>query len=114
MYKVAAEELGVEAKIVHITSDFLSDVDPRGFMRGTLTGDKANSIIFDNTKLKRAVPGFEATVRMDQGIRETIRFIMSHQELYHEDPEFDAWCDAVIEAREEAVKLVKEKLAAKE
>ena len=110
MFRVAAEELGVEAKIVHISSDFLADVDPRGNIRGTLTGDKANSVIFDNTKLKRAVPGFEATVRMDQGIRETVRFIMSHQELYHEDPEYDAWCDAVIEAREAAADIVREKM----
>jgi len=110
MYEVAADELGVKAKIVHVSSDFLADVDPRDFMRGTLIGDKANSILYDNTKLKRAVPGFCCKVRMDQGIRETVRFIMSHQELYHEDPEFDAWCDAIAEAREKAVQLVKEKL----
>ena len=110
MYEAAAEALGVKAKIVHISSEFLVDADPRGAMLGTLIGDKSNSIIFDNTKLKRAVPGFQATVRMDQGIRETVRFMMSHPELYKEDPEFDAWCDALIEAREKAVKLVREKM----
>ena len=114
MFEVAADELGVEAKLVHVSSEFLAEVDPRGNILGTLIGDKANSVIFDNTKLKRAVPGFSCKVRMDQGIRETIRFIMSHQELYHEDPEYDAWCDAIIEARKEAVLSVKRKMAGTE
>ena len=110
MFEVAADELGVEAKLVHVSSEFLAEVDQNEKLFGTLIGDKAYSVIFDNTKLKRAVPGFSCKVRMDQGIRETIRFIMSHQELYRPDPAFDAWCDAIIEAREEAIRSVKSKI----
>jgi len=60
-------------------------------------------VVFDNTKLKRLVPGFCAQVRFDQGIRETINYVLSHKECQAEDPEFDAWCDRVIAARERAV-----------
>jgi len=60
-------------------------------------------VVFDNTKLKRLVPGFCAQVRFDQGIRETINYVLSHKECQTEDPEFDAWCDRVIAARERAL-----------
>lgn len=71
-------------------------------------GDKSNTVVFDNTKLKRLVPGFTATVRADQGIRSCIEYVLSHPECQTEDPEFDAWCDKVVSAMEQAVKTVVE------
>ncbi|MOA48977.1 hypothetical protein D3C78_1718010 [compost metagenome] len=76
--------------------------------RGGLLGDKANSVVFDNSKLKRLVPEFVATTRFDQGIKKTIAHILAHPELQKEDAEFDEWCDRVIQALEAAVKAVKE------
>ena len=74
-------------------------------MLGSLIGDKANSVVFDNRKLKAAVPGFLPKVRFEQGVRDTIANILAHPELQLEDPEFDQWCDRVIEAQEQALKL---------
>ena len=54
-------------------------------------------MIFDNTKIKRAVPGFAATVRFDQGVRRTLAYVYSHPECQKPDPEFDAWTDEVID-----------------
>lgn len=95
IYQIIADSLGVELKAVHISSDFLASVSDYD-LTGSLIGDKANSVIFDNNKLKRAVPDFKATVRADQGIRSTIQHILSHPELQHEDAEFERWCDKVI------------------
>lgn len=95
IYHIIADALGVELKAVHIPSDFLASVSDYD-LTGSLIGDKANSVIFDNSKLKRAVPDFTATVRADQGIRSTIQNILSHPELQREDAEFDRWCDKVI------------------
>ncbi len=95
IYQIIADALGVELKAVHIPSDFLASVSDYD-LTGSLIGDKANSVIFDNSKLKRAVPDFTATVRADQGIRSTIQHILSHPELQREDAEFDRWCDKVI------------------
>lgn len=95
IYQIIADALGVELKAVHIPSDFLASVSDYD-LTGSLIGDKANSVIFDNRKLKRAVPDFTATVRADQGIRSTIQNILSHSELQREDAEFDRWCDKVI------------------
>lgn len=102
IYEIVASALGVELKPYHISSDFLVAIGKHYDFEGNLIGDKANSVIFDNTKLKRAVPGFCATIRFDQGARMTIEHILSHPELQQEDPEFDEWCDKVIAAIENA------------
>ena len=103
IYTTIADVLGVELKPYYVASDYLaatSDYD----LTGSLIGDKACSVIFDNTKLKRAVPGFTPSVRFEQGIRMTIENVLAHPSLQKEDPDFDAWCDRVIEALEEAKK----------
>jgi hypothetical protein len=61
-----------------------------------------HDIVFDCTKLKRAVPGFQAVTRFDEGVRRSVAYVLSHPELQVEEPEFDAWCDRVIEAQEKA------------
>ena len=67
-------------------------------MEGKLLGDKAVSVVFDNSNLKSLVPGFHSQVTFADGVRRTIDHIMKHPELQVEDPEFDAWCDRVVEA----------------
>ena len=101
IYGTVAGVLGVELKAVHVSSEFLDEVSPYDF-RGGLIGDKAVTVLFDNRKLKRAVPGFQATVRFEEGVRRTIANVLAHPELQPLDPAFDAWCDRVIAALEEA------------
>lgn len=103
IYETIARVLGVELKAYHVASDFLAATGKYDLL-GSLIGDKANSVIFDNSKLKRAVPDFVPTVRFEEGIRDTIANIMAHPELQQKDPEFDAWCDKVIEVQEAAKK----------
>ena len=108
VYEGIAAALGVKLKAVHVSSEFLaatSDYD----LLGSLVGDKANSVVFDNSKLKRAVPGFCAEVRFDQGVRIAIDNILKHPELQVEDPDFDAWCDRVIAALEAAKQAIRSK-----
>lgn len=107
VYQTIANVLGVKLKAVHVASEFLAAVgDPLGFdFTGSLIGDKANSVVFDNSKLKKAVPDFCATTRFDQGIRKTIENVLAHPELQEEDSEFDEWCDKVVAALEQAKKI---------
>ena len=98
-----AKALNKELKAVHVASEFLASISDFDFTGGLL-GDKANSVVFDNSKVKRLVPEYVTTVRFDQGIKETISYILSHPELQVEDPEFDQWCDKVIEVIEDAKK----------
>jgi nucleoside-diphosphate-sugar epimerase len=77
IYTEVAHAAGCEANIVHIASDFIAAREPS--LRGTLLGDKAHSVIFDNSKIKRLVPGFVATIPLHLGIRKTLAW-------FDEDP----------------------------
>jgi len=108
IYQTVAHVLGVELKPYYVSSSFLAEVAPKAYdLEGGLLGDKAVSVVFDCSKLKRAVPGFQARVRFEEGIRRTIEYILKHPELQEEDPDFDRWCDQVIEAQEEAKRKLK-------
>jgi nucleoside-diphosphate-sugar epimerase len=107
IYQAIASALNVPLKAVHVSSEFLVQADlalkkPYD-LRGSLLGDKSNSVVFDNTKLKRLVPGFCAKVRFDQGVKKAVDYVLSHKEYQIEDPEFDAWCDRIIAAQEKAL-----------
>ncbi|MBR5289213.1 MAG: SDR family oxidoreductase [Clostridia bacterium] len=105
IYGIIADELGVPLKVCHVPSDFLAAVGSYDF-EGSLLGDKAATVVFDNSKIKRAVPGFACTVRADQGLRRTVRHLLSTPALQQEDPEFDAFCDRVTAALDAAKQAV--------
>ena len=94
VYEAIGAAFGVKPKLVHIASETLAACCP-DFI-GELIGDKSNSVIFDNAKIKRAVPDYVATTRFDEGVRRTIAHIYAHPELQEADPDFDAWTDAMI------------------
>ena len=103
IYQCVGNALGVTPHIYHVASDFLVATSPKAWdFEGNLIGDKSVTVVFDCTKLKRAVPGFMATTRFDEGVRRCVAHILAHKELQTEDPEFDAWCDRIIEAQEAA------------
>lgn len=101
IYQIIADALGVKLNAYYVPSDFLAKTSNYDFT-GSLIGDKSNSVVFDNSKVKRAVPDFVATTRLDMGIKLAIDNILSKPELQVEDPEFDEWCDKVINALEAA------------
>lgn len=101
IHECAAAALGVELNAVHIASETLAALCPE--FLGALIGDKSNTVIFDNAKLKRAVPEFCASTRFDQGAREIVSYVYAHPECQRLDPAFDQWCDAVIERYERMV-----------
>ena len=104
IYECVGQALNTTPQLYHVASDFLAAVCPKDYdLEGNLIGDKAVTVIFDCTKLKRAVPGFQATTRFDEGARRCVNYILAHPELQVDDPEFDQWCDKVIEAQEQAI-----------
>lgn len=111
-YEAIARALGVPLIAIHVSSEFLDACSDYDF-KGSLLGDKAHSVVFDNTKLKRLVPGYTAQIRYDQGIKQTIDYVLSHPECQVEDPEFDAWCDAVVEVVTESAEKVKQMVKTK-
>lgn len=106
IYAVIADALGVPLHAVHVASEFLDAVSDEDY-RGSLLGDKANTVVFDNAKLKRLVPEFVATTRFDQGVKEVVEHILAHPEWQTENPEFDDWCDKVIGALDAAAAAIR-------
>ncbi len=103
IYENIAQALGAEFKPYYVASDFLAAVSPKEWqLEGNLTGDKSVTVVFDCTKLKRVVPGFQATTRFHEGVRRSVAYMLSHPEVQIEEPDFDAWCDKVIAVQEEA------------
>ena len=70
IYSELFQALGAEVKIVHVPSDLIAAYWPDA--SGSLIGDKANSAVFDNTKIKTYVPGFKCGVTWAKGIRRAI------------------------------------------
>jgi nucleoside-diphosphate-sugar epimerase len=81
IYRAVATAAGCEAKLVHVPSDVIAREDPS--WGAGLLGDKAHSVIFDNSKIKRFVPDFLATIPFSRGAEEIVRF-------YDENPSFEA------------------------
>lgn len=96
VYETIGRALGVKPNLVHIPSDFLAAFDPD--LLGNLLGDKAYCMMFDNSKIKKLVPGFCAKIRFDEGARRCVDYLLSHPESQVPDPDFDAWCDKVVAA----------------
>ena len=101
IYETIADTLGVTLHPYHIASEFLTAVGPQFDFEGGLLGDKIFSLTFDNTKLRKLVPAMGTTVPFHKGVRIALDYIQNHPELLEEDPEFDAWCDRVIEGMEQ-------------
>lgn len=104
IYETIAQALGVKLHPYHVSSDFLHSVGPDYDYEGSLTGDKSVSVVFDNSKLKRIVPEFCPKISFSEGVRISLEYVLSHPECQVKDPEFDAWCDKVINSLEEAKK----------
>jgi len=78
IYESTANAVGKSANIIHIPTDFISKYDSH--LQKSLLGDKAHSVIFDNSKIKRYVPDFKATIPYAEGIKKTIDWFEVKQE----------------------------------
>jgi nucleoside-diphosphate-sugar epimerase len=102
IYQALANAVGCEASIVHIPSDILAECN--GELRGTLIGDKAASVVFDNTKIKRFVPEFTAVIPFNRGIQRTITWFESDPLRQIIKKETNDWMDTIIGQYEKAFK----------
>lgn len=94
IYDLIARELGVSLKAVHIPSDYIAKIDPR--MEGSLLGDKAHSMIFDNSKIKRFVPDYQAKIKFAEGVKEIINWYENHPDWRKVDPATDKLIEEIL------------------
>lgn len=104
IYSVLADAAGKPLLAQHVTSDFLAACGDADYdFTGALLGDKANTVVFDNAKLRRLVPGFVCRISMAEGIRRAVAYALAHTELQVQDPAFDRFCSRVTAAQQAAL-----------
>lgn len=96
IYEIIAHAAGAELRIVHVPSDGIAAFDAE--WGAGLIGDKAHSLVFDNTKIKRAVPGFHATIPFVQGAAEILEWYDADAKRRTADEEFDLLVDRIVAA----------------
>jgi nucleoside-diphosphate-sugar epimerase len=99
---VAKTAVVVAPDLVHIPSEFIARYDPD--WGASLLGDKSHSMIFDNSKIKRLVPGFKATIPFWQGAKEIINWYDSDRTRQVMDKTFDQRIDHIIDNYKKALK----------
>jgi len=98
IHEAVAQAAGCEPKFVHIASEFLAKCEPS--LTGSLLGDKAYSVIFDNSKVKQFVPEFKATIPFVQGIKRTLAWFEAEPARQVVRPETDAMIDGILKEYE--------------
>jgi len=98
IFRTVGDAIGVEPKLIHIPSDFVSACIPEKL--GTLTGDKSVSVVFDNSKIKRFVPAYCATTTFAEGIRQTLAWFDADPSRKQIDHQVNATMDKLIAAYE--------------
>jgi nucleoside-diphosphate-sugar epimerase len=98
IHNIFARLLGVEARLVHIPSDTINAYDAR--WGAGLLGDKTHSVIFDNTKIKRLVPGWSARIPFYRGAEEILAWYLTDPARQKVDPAFNELLDRLIVAQE--------------
>jgi nucleoside-diphosphate-sugar epimerase len=101
IHELIAAAAGAEAKLVHVPSSVINAFDPR--WGASLLGDKAHSMIFDNSKIKSVVPEFSATIPYREGAREVMAWYDADPARRTVDAEFDALTDRIIAAQARAL-----------
>jgi nucleoside-diphosphate-sugar epimerase len=88
--------LGLEPDVIHIPSDLIAAHDPPS--RGSLVGDKSNSVVFDNSKIKRFVPDYSCEVTFAEGVRRSLEWFEAHPEFQTIDDAMNSIWDEIIAA----------------
>jgi nucleoside-diphosphate-sugar epimerase len=98
IFRIVGAAVGVEPELVHIASDYIAARIPE--KTGTLLGDKSVSVVFDNSKIKRFVPGYSATVTFAEGIRKSLAWFDADPTRKQIDHQVNATMDDLISGYE--------------
>lgn len=97
IYAETAAAAGISDPVIEkIPVPFICEHAPH--LRGTVQGDKANPGIFDNSKIRKFVPGFQCTIPFREGVRRAVDWMRAHPEDRKINPDADRTFDTVISA----------------
>ncbi len=95
LLETAAQAIGHPAHLIPVRSKDLVACNPA--WRGPLLGDKANTMIFDNTKIGQIADGWHCTVTLKDGIRGAWQATAQRLNAgFQPDPEIDRLIDRIV------------------
>jgi nucleoside-diphosphate-sugar epimerase len=104
LFNQTFDALGLTPHIIHIPADLLAVWDSA--YTGSLIGDKNNSVVFDNSKIKRFVPEFGCKITWAEGVKRTISWFDADPARQSVDSDADRKWDEIISAYEGALPRV--------
>ena len=103
IYAFIAKAAGVQPQLVHVPSELIAAYDPH--WGASLLGDKAHSMIFDNSKIRRLVPEFKPCIPFWQGAQEIIAWYDADPARQVVDPYMDQLQDRLVAAMKRALPM---------
>ena len=92
---IIAKKLGVQAKIIHIPTDYIIKYFPE--LKGPLLGDKTWSAVFDNSKIKSITKKYTSKIGYEDVVEEAIKHYQANKDLQRVDFEFERIYDQLVE-----------------
>lgn len=100
LFMMVAAAANTKADMVHVPSVFINHFDPE--WGASLLGDKTHSMMFDNSKIKRLIPDYAATIPFEQGAREIMAWYDADPARQVVDTRLDNTIDTILQAYERA------------
>lgn len=98
IYTLFAAALGVQPRLVHVASELYPVVAPEWFWSGEFVGDLGHSAVFDNSKIRRFVPGFAPRLTFERAVRRILDWRESHPETARGDAATEEILDRIVDA----------------
>lgn len=97
IYRIIAGCVGGAFHPCYVSAHTLAESTQYDY-RGALLGDKAHTVVFDNSKVKRATCIYDhVCTPFKEGAGRSVRYFLEHPEIRKEDPAFEAFCDQLEE-----------------
>lgn len=94
IYELMAKAAGAELNAVHVPSELIDQYESD--WGASLLADKAHSVIFDNSKIKRFVPAFDPRIPFAQGSQEIIAWVEANPAAQLVDEKINTLHDRII------------------
>ena len=106
IFERLGHHLGRDPVFAHLPSSAIMHVDEE--LGASFQGDKAHSLVFDNSKIKRFVPGFEAKIPFAQGSKDIVDWYDEDSSRREVDPETDALQDHLVAIHRKLINVAKQ------
>ena len=93
---IIGKVVGIKPIPVYLPVEFVEENSP--LLKGSIAGDKARNMLFDNTKIKEVLEDDNLfQIKFEDGIKKTYHFMKNTFKVYKTDMEWDKEIDGLIE-----------------